>query len=153
MELTRKTVHGTFAHMDKSFAGLVQGQMRSRPDKLTHNSGWYNRAGEKVGWGDLSFTDINRIISDLEEDEVFIILAESDSFWEFVTHNPGPTGDFATTDAKEQCPGLEYLVERAIYFVTKDGLHGFYAIQGNHPVEIHTVSRKLLAQKLGLNLQ
>lgn len=35
--------------------GLRCGQMG---DGVTHNSGWYNMAGEKLGLGDLDFNDM-----------------------------------------------------------------------------------------------
>lgn len=60
------------------------GQMRSG-DSIAHNGGWYNHRGEKLGFGDLSLYDLMRVCRDISDSEAFIVLSESDSFWNFVT--------------------------------------------------------------------
>jgi hypothetical protein len=91
--------------------GCKTGQMRQ--NEKVHNGGWYNATGEKIGWGDLNQDDIDRIAHRLPKDGVLFILGEQDSFWKFVTHNPGPIGDCCVTNAQEKNPGIEYVLERA----------------------------------------
>lgn len=100
--------------------GLNTGQMRSL--SMTHNSGWYNKAGEKLGWGDLSPQDFERIKAELEDGELFIILGERDSFWNFVTEI-GKTGATSTVTPDVEAPGVDYVVEKASYVITRDGIY------------------------------
>lgn len=99
--------------------GLREGQMRAGDDKLTHNSGWYNLAGEKIGWGDLGKRDIVAILATLPASEAFFVLSEQNSFWKFVTH-VGPIGSLCRTEDTAEHPGLEYVVEHTMMCV-KDG--------------------------------
>lgn len=106
--------------------GLRCGQARGGVRKLTltHNSGWYNRAGEKLGWGDLSTDDLLTMFGELEDDEFFIILDESDSFWRFVTR-PGTIGSMATVKPGAEAPGVDYVAEHATLVI---GHHQFYLV-------------------------
>lgn len=56
------------------FADLKCGQFR-RVDTV-NSGGWFNKLGERLGWGDLDPTDFARIAQELEEGELFIILPE-----------------------------------------------------------------------------
>ena len=94
--------------------GLHCGQIRGR--EFVHNGGWYNRAGEKLGWGDLSLVDFQKIAEGLEEGELFIILAESDSFWNFV-ERPGIIGSMAVVKPTADAPGVDYVAEKAMYII------------------------------------
>ncbi len=86
--------------------GLHSGQRHfSGISKLTHNSGWYNKAGEKLGWGDLSTTDAANIACGLEDDALFIVLSESDD-------RGGGRGTRA-----EPPPGVDHVAARAIYII------------------------------------
>jgi hypothetical protein len=96
--------------------GLFNGQMRGGPKKLTHNSGWYNRKGQKLGWGDLSADDFKRIAGGLKKGELFVILGERDSFWNFVTAY-GNVGANCTTSPEEKAPGRDYIAEKAMYVI------------------------------------
>lgn len=58
------------------------GQMRSHRGKRTHNSSWFNRDGEKLGWGDLSEDDLVRIAREIEPGEIFAAVSEHASFRE-----------------------------------------------------------------------
>ena len=102
--------------------GLSCGQMR-RSEKIvpTHNSGWYNRAGEKLGFGDLSAADFRRISSEINEDEIFIILSERDSFWNFV-ERPGIIGARAHTRPDVNAPGTAYVAAHCNFIVTRNRL-------------------------------
>lgn len=105
----------------KDLKGFGLCEEQTRFNKTVHNGGWYNAAGEKIGWGDLSNDDLRRLAAELPEGEIFVVLGEHDSFWPFVTHSPGPTGAQATTSAGEKAPGLAYLVEHARWFVRRGG--------------------------------
>jgi hypothetical protein len=96
--------------------GLRCGQMRGHD--FTHNSGWYNREGEKLGWGDLSLEDFQHISDGLDENELFIVLSESDSFWNFVTR-PGLIGSISEVNPDVNAPGKEYVAEHCMYIIAK----------------------------------
>ncbi|OGJ57988.1 hypothetical protein A3H22_03280 [Candidatus Peribacteria bacterium RIFCSPLOWO2_12_FULL_55_15] len=112
-----KGMYGTeFLHASHLF-GLSCGQMRSGPNKVTHNSGWYNRHGEKLGWGDLSSDDYLRISRELQYGEHFVILGEQDSFQNFVGRT-WITWSMADTKPDEESPGIDYVAERTICVIT-----------------------------------
>lgn len=96
--------------------GLVCGQMRARRDRFAKNAGWYNRDGEKLGWGDLSYLDIRRIVAGLRKGELFLILSESDSFWAFV-RKIGTHGGNCKVDRRERAPGKRFAAEHALYIL------------------------------------
>lgn len=100
----------TLAWMEAN--GCKTSQMRGT-GHLVHNGGWYNAAGEKIGWGDLDEADLNRLADNLPSDAVLFILGEQDSFWKFVTFNPGIVGDMCQTSADEKLPGMEYVLSKA----------------------------------------
>lgn len=99
--------------------GLDIGQM-SEPD-FVHNGGWYisvdDHEPRKFGWGDLNPSQMDQIASRLEPGERMFILSESDSFWRFVTHNPGITGDFCETSLSEAHPGAEHVASCARFVI------------------------------------
>lgn len=101
-----QSVHGP----SKKF-GLSYGQLRGGSAKLTHNSGWYNKNGEKLGFGDLSSNDIKRIAREIAPDELFIVLGEKDSYWNFY-HNGRINDD-------EGAPGIDYVAEHARFIIAK----------------------------------
>jgi len=90
---------------------ISNGQMRT--NDFIHNGGWYTRTGEKIGWGDLNPADLERIKESLQEGEMFVILGESDSFWNFVSWNDKQ----GVVDPKEQNPGAKYLREKARFVI------------------------------------
>jgi hypothetical protein len=116
-QLTKGMYGSQFVNASSLF-GLRCGQMRGR-DRIGHNSGWYNEAGEKLGWGDLSVADIRRISREIEPGELFIILGEQDSFWNFVTHY-GAIGSMCRTKPEAESPGVEYVAEKCCLIVAKD---------------------------------
>jgi len=90
--------------------------MTGTRDKAFHNAGWYNSNGNKLGWGDLSHGDLDKILKALQPGELFIILHEQDSFWNFVTAI-GPIGSMCKVKSEEQKPALDYLAEHAACIV------------------------------------
>lgn len=118
-----KGMYGNQFENKSTLFGLHCGQLRGGPNKFTHNSGWYNKAGEKLGWGDLSFSDIRRISRKISNEELFIILGECDSFWEFVTYNSGTVGSECATNPRIEAPGIEYVAEKCRYIIAKSRLY------------------------------
>lgn len=104
---------GSFSYGSENppISGLRQSQMRSGYDR-THNSGWYNRQGVKIGWGDLNGQDFVRIADELEDGEAFIILSESDSYW----NTKG--SPFSNDGPDEITPGQKYVLDRARFAIT-----------------------------------
>ncbi|MEK7641044.1 MAG: hypothetical protein AAB389_03550 [Patescibacteria group bacterium] len=95
---------------------LRHGQLRHQGE-FGHNAGWYNKQGEKLGYGDLNTGDLQRIAAELEEGELFITMGEQDSFWKFVTEHRGYLGAHCLTSASEHEPGQQYVAEKAVYVI------------------------------------
>lgn len=100
--------------------GLRCGQMRGR--NLVHNGGWYDRWGNKLGWGDLSPDDFRRIAAEIPVDELFVVLGEQESFWEFV-EKIGPIGSMSRTRPEIDHPGVEYMVQHAHFIIGRGRLY------------------------------
>lgn len=111
-----KGLYGHEFHNTSHLFGLSCGQLRRKD--LVHNGGWYNRAGEKLGWGDLSSEDLLQISQELEEGEIFIILPEQASFWNFVTR-PDIIGSMAAVKPDVEAPGVDYVVENAMWAIVR----------------------------------
>ncbi len=117
-----KGMYGDQFNPTGNLFGLHCGQMRGGKTKLTHNSGWYNKLGEKLGWGDLSSKDFQHISRELKDGELFIILGEQDSFWNFVT-GYGPIGSMCPTKPEVQAPGMAYVAEHARYIIARNQMY------------------------------
>ena len=109
--------------------GFRLGQMRSQD--LVHNGGWYNGNGERLGWGDLSPKDLQRISEEIPEGESFFILSEQDSFWNFV-ENVGAFGFLCSTKPEVSKPGIEYVHKFARFCIT----HGKIVSFSRYPSEV-----------------
>lgn len=120
-QLTKGLYGHEFESKSRLF-GLRCGQMRGGSAKLTHNSGWYNKAGEKLGFGDLSTEDFQRIYAELNDDELFIVLGERDSFWNFVTR-PGLIGSMAEVKPDVEAPGVDYVADKAMYVIDRNSMY------------------------------
>lgn len=92
--------------------GLRCGQMRPMKG-LIGNAGWYNRAGEKLGFGDIGSRDLQTIANELAPNEVFAIVPEQDSYWAFVYPKKG-------FDLQEEAPGPDYVAQHAVYIVMQN---------------------------------
>ncbi len=125
------------------FAGLINGLVRK--DDFIHNGGWYNKKGEKLGWGDLSVDDFRKISSNLVGSDLFIILNENAAFWNFVTHNPGFTGAMCTVNPDAESPGFEYVAEKCIYVIAK---YRFYFVDRIGDTDGETIKRRGLVFKV-----
>jgi hypothetical protein len=140
MAQTQQLTKGMYGHQFQpkgNLFGLYCGQCRS--DDFVHNGGWYNRAGEKLGWGDLSPQDFQRISDKLDDGELFIVLYESDSFWNFVTHNPGIIGSMCATKPTVGAPGVDYVAKKCCYIIAS---HQLYYVDRYGNLEEHTFERK-----------
>lgn len=87
---------------------------------FVRNGGWYNKAGERLGWGDLSLKDFLRISSELENGELFIVLYELDSYWNFCA----PSGIIGTTKITRKEPGVDYVAEHCCFIIVPGLLYG-----------------------------
>lgn len=97
--------------------GFKEGQMRGwGAKKIGHNCGWYNREGAKLGWGDLSKEDLDKVAAALPAGELLVVLGEQASFWKFVTR-VGVIGDLCEKTAAEAAPGVDYIAEHALFIV------------------------------------
>jgi hypothetical protein len=103
--------------------GLHFEQMRGKNTMMIKNSGWYNKSGEKLGWGDLSIQDFQRISRELRKDQFFIILSEWDSFWKFVTFHGSGRHSKIIVSRKEKAPGIKYVAEHAAYVIALNKLY------------------------------
>lgn len=106
--------------------GIVTGQIRA--EDYVHNGGWYNGRGEKIGWGDLSRLDFKKIHDQmkLSPGEMFIVLGEHASFWNFVSMSREGGGSSASVDANEVNPGVEYIGFNARWLINSSGVFHFY---------------------------
>jgi hypothetical protein len=135
------------------FEFLTCGQIRSH-ETFGHNSGWYNKLGEKLGWGDLNKNDIQKIIKALPADELFITLGEQDSFWNFVTEI-GMIGSQCKTRTSAEAPGIHYVAEHCRYLIKKDGIYTkeFYSkkagdVYEQEGLKIHIISEKEILEQM-----
>ncbi len=115
-----KGMYGSQFERVSSLFGLSCGQIRGKD--FVHNGGWYNKQGEKLGWGDLAVEDFQKIRRELEDGELFIILGEKDSFWNFTT-TPGLLGHNCGTKPTIEAPGVDYVAAKARFIINKEGYH------------------------------
>jgi hypothetical protein len=101
---------GTEDEPQSPLFGIRSGQARGGRTKIIQNGGWYSSSGDKLGWGDLSAEDFQRISGDLESDELIIILDEEDSFWKFKEH----------PDLSMEAPGIDYVAKHARYVIARN---------------------------------
>lgn len=133
--MARILVAGLFSDLRSNAFGLHDSQI-SDPD-LVHNGGWYNMFGQKLGWGDLSPAQIFRISQEIDGDELFIVLGEHDSFWNFVMQ-PGLTGEDALVDrSAELRPGIEYVWKKCLLMIKKDDVMVIYD-RGEAPTGLYS---------------
>lgn len=125
MKMTQLTkgMFGTESEPTSDAFGLQCGQTRAFVDRLARNNGWYNRAGEKLGWGDLSTSDLQRLTAELNEGEFFLTLREGDSFKNFVVASPGPTHRSSDTRPESEAPGIDYVLEHVHFIVAHNALY------------------------------
>lgn len=115
--LLTKGIYGSEFSGKTGPLGMRCGQMR--PNKgLRGNAGWYNHKGEKLGFGDISLSDLERIRKEIPAGEMFVIMGESDSYWNFYYS----VGSHGTEGLDEHNPGIDYVADKAVYAVTNEDL-------------------------------
>lgn len=127
MKLT-KGMYGTQLEPRVGLFGLHCGQLCSGLVRIFKNAGWYNKRGERLGWGDLSQKNLREIFKEIPDGEIFIILGETDAFWNFVT-KLGVVGSLCKTKSRIQAPGIDYVFNKCraivarnkLYYVINDG--------------------------------
>jgi hypothetical protein len=84
--------------------------------RIIKNAGWYNKDGDRLGWGDLDATDIDRITAQLEPDEYFVVLGQQDAFHDFEAQwrRANPRNKRTPNIA---APGRIYIAQRARYII------------------------------------
>lgn len=116
-----KGMYGTEFNHRVNLFGLSCGQMCGGGTKMTHNSGWYNKKGEKLGWGDLSAENFNKISEEIEPNELFITLGEQASFWNF-NSTRAVKGIIGEQQLTEDAPGIEYVAQHAQFIISRHQL-------------------------------
>lgn len=111
---------GMYENRAEHLFGLRNGQMHHLQTRLVHNGGWYNNHGEKIGWGDLSDKDFQRISRGLKTGEVFVVLGEVAATWNFTDSAPNKS---ITVGLKEESPGIDYVAMHAAYVITRKKMY------------------------------
>jgi hypothetical protein len=117
---------GQTFHESSTLFGLQNGRI-CEFERVLHDARWYNRYGEKLGWGDLVPEDFERIASGLKSDELFIILRKVDMYRD----------SYVRAGSDEDHPPLEYLLRESVS--SSSGQKKFLKSQ--------TVNRKELCKK------
>lgn len=107
MSRLQKLMYGIETDPKKSLFNIINGQIR--PNSILNNAGWFNKDGDRLGYGDISYTDISSISKGLEKGEEFIILSEADTSWNV------PAKSNTTS------PGRDYVVKHAAWFIFNSG--------------------------------
>lgn len=102
--------------------GLTNGQMRSFEHTVAHNGVWFNRAGERIGCGDLNLFDLPTISANLRRDDAFFVLHESDGYGEHGRKDMAPYSWLDPVTGEEQLatnerPGPNWMVTKACWLV------------------------------------
>lgn len=103
-------LYGTRRSPRSHLFGLKCGQRRVG-EVLIKKAGWFNRKGQKMGYGDLDASDFAEIARGLQADESFIIIPEY----------------FCSGMAMKEIGDIDEALNRAIYVLRKDE---FYIMQG-----------------------
>lgn len=106
-----KGMYGSYMDPKLDLFVLYSGQMRGRKIMIGRNAGWFNKLGERLGWGDLSTQDFRRIAKGLNKGELFIVLSESDSRF----------SSSLKSAAKEEMdfPGVDHVLKTAMYVIAR----------------------------------
>lgn len=104
MQLTRDMYWRRLRREENPF-GICWGQIR--PARISHNGRWFNKAGERLGWGDLSMSDLQRVAVEILASELFIVVAERNAL-------------LSQPEEVQRAPGVEHVAEYADYIVGRD---------------------------------
>lgn len=110
---------------------------------LIHNGGWHNKAGEWLGWGDLSPADLRRLMEVLDEGELFVILYESD--------RPRVQGVPDTTPMYLAENAAYAVVRGDLYYIDRYGLSaGKVSVDMLYGITAKVITPQAFAQMLGV---
>lgn len=90
-----------------------------RSDDFIPRAQWFDCFGRKIGWGDLSMADLDRIKANLKDHEVFVVLNDTASFWDEI-EKPGLLGWLGKAQKEHYFPGTEKIAHQCSYLITKD---------------------------------
>lgn len=136
----RQLTKGMYADLNCKEFGLSYGQHRT--NDVLRSAGWFNDLGEKLGYGDLSLSDLDAICNDLRDGEYFIALSEANTIWDMPVH------------LEKINPGIEYVMEHAAWLCTNADLYKIclptggqdkhYHLKGNY----YEIKREYLFEEL-----
>lgn len=107
--------------------GQKIGQRKHGYVPCTRGSGWYDKNGHWIGWGDLTREDMMRIAREIPEGERVIVLHEEDSYRRFLkVLVRDPSREFRNEDE----PGLEYLSAHVLFVIES---HTISRVDHVHP--------------------
>lgn len=104
MKLT-KSIYGSEFSAKKTPFGFLNNQMRT--DSLINNAGWFNIKGERLGSGDLSINDMQKISNEIDLDEAFVILTEANSGWNMPSF------------LNESSAGFDYVIQNCSWMIAR----------------------------------
>ncbi len=137
-------IYPEFSNGERQRFGLRGGQIEYF-GRVIKDAGWYNKDGQKLGFGDLSAFHLARIACEIDEEEAFIVMKRDLSFDAFI-EKPGLTGGLTKHGAElealsetredsslgellgvkdefaEVYPGLAYVALNGAIAISKDKL-------------------------------
>lgn len=105
MPALTKCVYGLETDPKKTPFALLNNQYRL--DNIIQNAGWFNGKGERVGTGDLSLKDMQRVAKNISSSEIFIALTEFDS------------GVDLPSNLDRTAPGIPYVLTKASWVMAR----------------------------------
>ena len=109
-----------------------------RSDDFIHNGGWYNKSGERLGFGDLSIADLRRIAVGIPDGELFIVLHEQDTWLR----------DVKGVKLDVEAPGVEYVAAKCCYIIAPLLVHFVDRFDWHHGKETATIRDALVVEVL-----
>jgi hypothetical protein len=101
--LLTKSVYGLETDPNKTPFKLINGQQKL--NGIISSAGWFNGKGERLGYGDLSIKDINRISKNIPDNEMFYVLSEVDASWDI------------PKELDRSAPGTDYVINNASWII------------------------------------
>lgn len=105
-----KSIYGYETDYKKTPFGLLNNQLKS--NGIINSAGWFNIKGERLGCGDLSLKDMEKIAKNISSNEAFIVLTEANSGWSLPSH------------LDRSAPGIDYVIKTASWIIGRDPVKG-----------------------------
>lgn len=105
MTTLTKFIYGTHTDAKKTPFGFLNQQKRIT-NSIIECAGWFNSSGERLGSGDLSMKDMDKVAKSIPANEKFLVLSEGDALWNI----PSSTDSSA--------PGIEYVMQRCVWCIS-----------------------------------